>query len=665
MKKKRTLRSQILVLLILAVLMPVVALTGYNLYKTNKSLKNQFKNIALDNVSWAIEVIKESNKANIESINMLAQDPNVVAILENPDSEIWLKKSFESFMSTHKDVKAVFYGLNNGKTIISPEADLTGFDPRTRPWYKDAAQANGKAILTDPYEDDVDKGTYVITFAKAVKDSKSGQVLGVIGMDIKLSTLGGLTQNLKIGDTGYAVIFDKTGTIISHKDSSLLGKKSKDLEWAEKVVSSKESGETVAIGKDKYLSYSGTEEATGWRIAGFVPEREILAQINSDRNISLIIALIFLAVSIIAGTIFAGTITRPIVGLINGLNKISEGDFTVEINNKKGVSFEIKAISSAVNKMVQDMVVVLKNISETSLSIRNSSEALISITQQSNSVGEEVSRAIQQVSEGAQDQATSLDESSTIVSELGDEVAKAMDNSADMVAASRNVKNSTEEGTQIVEKLKVTFDESFKASKELEKQILELAEDSNRVSAITDTIKAITEQTSLLALNASIEAARAGEAGRGFAVVAEEVRKLAEQSADSAGDINKVIAGIKKSVESVLERIQSTINLNEKSEKSVMLTNSSFEIIAQAAKLLEENIAKVNDSLQEINSSKETVIQKIAEVAAVAQETAATTEEVSASAEEQSAGLQEVSGSAEQLGNLAEALDDILRKFKV
>jgi methyl-accepting chemotaxis protein len=665
MKKKKTLRSQILVLLILAVLMPVAALTGYDVYKTNRSLKNQFKDIATDNVSWAIEVIKESNKANIESINMLSQDPNAVAILENPDSEIWLKKSFESFMSTHKDVKAVFYGLNNGKTIISPEEDLTGFDPRTRPWYKDAVEANGKAILTDPYEDKFQKGTYVITFAKAVKDSKSGQVLGVVGMDIKLVTLGGLTQNLKIGDTGYAVIFDKTGTIISHKDSSLLGKKSKDLEWAEEVIASKESGETVAIGKDKYLSYSGTEETTGWRIVGLVPEREILAQIDSDRNISLIIALIFLAVSIIAGVIFAGTITRPIVGLINGLNKISEGDFTVEINNKKGVSFEIKAISNAVNKMVQDMVVVLKNISETSLSIRNSSEALISITQQSNSVGEEVSRAIQQVSEGAQDQATSLDESSTIVSELGEEVANAMDNSADMVAASRNVKNSTEEGTQIVEKLKVTFDESFKASKELEKQILELAEDSNRISAITDTIKAITGQTSLLALNASIEAARAGEAGRGFAVVAEEVRKLAEQSADSAGDINKVIAGIKKSVEAVLERIQSTINLNEKSEKSVMLTNSSFEVISQAAKLLEENITKVNDSLQEINSSKESVIQKIAEVATVAQETAATTEEVSASAEEQSAGLQEVSGSAEQLGNLAEALDDILRKFKV
>jgi methyl-accepting chemotaxis protein len=665
MKKKRTLRSQILVLLILAVLMPVAAITGYNLYKTNKSLKAQFKDIAVDNVNWVVEVIKESNKANIESINMLSQDPNAVSIFEVESSGEWLKKSFESFMSTHKDVKAVFYGLNNGKTIISPEADLTGFDPRTRPWYKDAASANGKAILTDPYEDDVEKGTYVITFAKAVKDPKSGQILGVVGMDIKLSTLGGLTQNLKIGDTGYAVIFDKTGTIISHKDSALLGKKSKDLEWAEKALSSSVNDETVVIGKDKYLSYTGTEEATGWKIVGFVPEKEILTQINSERNIALVIALIFLAISIMAGVIFAGTITRPIVGLIDGLNKISEGDFTVEINNKKGTSFEIKSISNAVNKMVQDMVVVLKNISETSLSIRNSSEALISITQQSNSVGEEVSRAIQQVSEGAQDQASSLDESSITVSELGEEVAKAMDNSADMVAASRNVKTSTEEGTQIVEKLKETFGESFKASKELEKQILELAEDSNRISAITDTIKAITEQTSLLALNASIEAARAGEAGRGFAVVAEEVRKLAEQSADSAGDINKVIAGIKNSVESVLERIQSTINLNEKSEKSVMLTNSSFEIIAQAAKLLEENIAKVNESLQEINNSKETVIQKIAEVASVAQETAATTEEVSASAEEQSAGLQEVSGSAEQLGNLAEALDDILRKFKV
>jgi methyl-accepting chemotaxis protein len=663
---KKTLRNQIIILLVAAVLMPIIALTGYNLYNTGKSLNSQYKDITMDNVNWVAETIKESNKSNFESINMLSQDPNATAIFANADSEIWIKKSFDSFLSAHKGISSVYYGLNNGKFILNPEQALPeGYDPRQRDWYKDAIKANGTAIISQPYEDAVQKGVYIITFAQAVKDSKSGEISGVVGIDMKLTALADTVRYLKIGQNGYAAIIDSTGRIIAHKNSALLGKTSKEEPWIEKAVASKESGEVITIGSERFIAYSAEDRNTGWKVVGFMPEKEIISQINKNRNAALIISLIFLALSITAGGIVAASITRPIIRLVDALNKISKGDFTVVVKNKKGIRYEIEAISNAVNKMVQDMVAMIKNISDTSVGIKGSSESLVSITQQSNAVGEEVARAVQQVSAGAQDQASSLDESSVIVSELGDEVAKAIENSKCMIEASKNVKTSTEDGTHIVEDLKETFKESFTANKQLEQQILVLADNSNKIGAITDTIKTITEQTSLLALNASIEAARAGESGRGFAVVADEVRKLAEQSAESAGAINKVIADIKKSVDSVLERIQMSITLNEKSERSVLLTNSSFEIIAEASKLLEENIEKVSISLQEINCSKNTVIQKIAEVAAVAQETAATTEEVSASSEEQSAGLQEVTGSAEQLSNLAERLDEILKKFKI
>lgn len=666
MKIRKTLRNQIIILLVAAVLMPVVVLTGYNLYNTGKNLQSQFEDNTMDNVNWINEIIKQSNKSNIESIDMLSEDPNATEIFNVESSEMWLRKSFESFLSTHKEVVNVFYGLNNGEMILNPEQKLPeGFDPRQRQWYKSALEANGGAIISDPYEDAVQKGTYIITFAKAVKDLKNGQVLGVVGIDLKLTALAESIKDLKIGDSGYAAIIDKTGRIIAHKDSNLLGKNSNDEKWIENVLASKKNGEIVTIGNERLITYSAEEKTTGWKIVSFIPENEIISKINNNRNMSLIIAVIFLILSVAAGVIFSRSATKPIINIIGALERISEGDFTEAIDKKKGISYEIEAISNAVNKMVHDMVAVLKNISETSVGIKSSSEALVSITQQSNAVGEEVARAVQQVSEGAQDQASSLDDSSVIVNKLGEEVAKVIENSESMVAASKNVRTSTEDGTHIVENLRETFTEASKANKELEQQIIVLADNSNKISAITDSIKAITEQTSLLALNASIEAARAGEAGRGFAVVAEEVRKLAEQSASSAGDINKVIADIKKSVDSVLERIQLSISLNEKSEKSVILTNSSFEIIAEASKLLEENISKVSISLQQISNSKDEVTLKIAEVAAVAQETAATTEEVSASSEEQSAGLQEVVASSEQLSSLAERLDYILSKFKI
>jgi methyl-accepting chemotaxis protein len=663
---KKTLRKQIITLLVLVVITPIIGLTGFNLYNQSKDFKAQAKDTTKDNVNWIIDLIKETNKANTDSINMLALDPNALEIFNVDVSEMWLKKSFDSFLATHKDAANVFYGLNNGKMILCPEQKLPdGYDARQRGWYKAAIQSNGQAIITDPYEDAAQKGMYVITFAKAVKDSKSGEVLGVVGIDVKLETVSRVIKDLNIGKEGYAAILDKSGTIIAHRNSEVLGKTSKDEQWIEEVLAHNNSDESITIGKEKFIPYSAEEKATGWKIIGFMPENEITATVKESRNMAIVVSLVSVALSIAAGIIFASSITKPIARLINGLNKISKGDFTVSIDNKKGISYEIQEICNSVNKLVEDMVSVLKNISHTSSGIKESSESLVSISQQSNAVGEEVSRAVQQVSSGAQDQASSLDESSAIVNELGEEVNRAIESSRNMIAASKNVKTSTEDGTHIVEALKDIFGHSSNASKDLEDQISILADNSNKISAITDTITAITEQTSLLALNASIEAARAGEAGRGFAVVADEVRKLADQSAQSAGDINKVIIDIRKSVDSVLEKIQLSIELNQKSEKSVLLTNSSFQIIEEASNLLEENIGKVSDALEVINNSKDIVIQKISEVAVVAQETAATTEEVSASSEEQAAGLQEVVGAAEQLSTLSERLDEILKGFKI
>lgn len=666
MKRRMKLRTQIIIMLIILITIPTSVIEIYNSYKTTKTLKTHIEDSTVDNINWISEIIRENNKINRESIDMLSQDPNVISIFKNADSEKWLMGTLQSFLSTHKDVLNVFYGLKDGRMLLRPQQELPeGYDPRERDWYKSAVEKNGQIIITNPYEDAIQKGTYIITFAKAVKDSENGEIIGVVGIDVKLAQLSDKVSKLNIGNNGYAAIIDSTGTVIAHKDSKLLGKNSKTEKWIEEILASKNNKGEQVINNEKFMTYLLVEKDTSWNIVGFVPEKEITSQINKNRIISFGEAIIFLLLAIIVGAIFANNLAKPINKLLTLLNKISDGDFTVSVEKNNKLSYELELIENSFNKTIKDIVAMINNIIETSKGIKESSEALVTIMEESSAVGEEISKAVQQISEGAQEQAASLDESTKIVTTLGEEVTKAMENANSMVAASKNVRQSTTDGTIVIKSLKEAFTEAANANKELQEEIRILVDNSNKISAITDTIKAITEQTSLLALNASIEAARAGEAGRGFAVVAEEVRKLAEQSADSAQDINNVIDEIKKSVEAVLEKIDLAINLNMKSEKSVELTNSSFEIIEQAARLLQENIDNVNTSLKEISMSKDSVIQKISEIATVSQETAATTEEVSASTEEQAAGLQEVISSAEQLNQLAEKLDEMVKKFKI
>ncbi|MFL0247974.1 methyl-accepting chemotaxis protein [Candidatus Clostridium stratigraminis] len=664
--RKRTLKKQLITVMLLVILFPVALISIINSYSSEKALNTQFKDTLTDNVNWTDEVIKSQNKSNIELTDMLSQDPNVQNIYKSADSQKWLSNTFDSYLSAHKDIQSVYYGLKDKRMLIKPQQPLgEDFDPRTRPWYTEAISNIGQVIITDPYEDANQKGVYDITFAKAVKDTETGEVIGVVAIDIKLQTIASSISNYKIGQNGYLAVIDKTGSIIAHKDDKMLGKTSKDEKWIDEIISSKDSNGEYNINGQKFISYKIQDKQTGWRILGLVPKSEITSEVYSQRYLAAGIGAIFLLIAFIVGLLVSNSITSSIARLVNVLNKVKEGDYTVAIEKHKNVNYEVGVITEAVDIVLKDIVNILKNILTTSKNIKESSEALVAVTEESNSVGEEVSRAVQQIAGGASQQAESLDESSTIVSELGEKVINARDNSSNMMTASANVREATKEGTHIVENLKETFEEASKANKELQVQIEDLANKSNRIGAITDTIKSITEQTSLLSLNASIEAARAGEAGRGFAVVADEVRKLADQSADSALEINNVITEIKNSVAIVLERIEQSITLNDKSEEKVIVTSSSFNKIEKAVQELEQNIKIVDNTLEGISGNTDKVFQSITEVAAVAEETAATAEEVSASSEEQSAGLHEVVVSAEQLNVLSEKLDEMVKKFKI
>ena len=326
-------------------------------------------------------------------------------------------------------------------------------------------------------------------------------------------------------------------------------------------------------------------------------------------------------------------------------------------------SKEVVLINDSVSSMIDDMVVMLTKVKSTSKSVKESSELLYSITQNSSSVGEEVAKAVQQIATGSSKQAISLNDGATLSEELGKEVENAILVSSEMLNATKDVKDNTELGLNCIDELRKTYSENNSANKVALEMSEALVSKSNEISSITNAIKAITEQTNLLALNASIEAARAGEAGKGFAVVAEEIRKLAEQSSMATQEIAKVIEDIHSNIVTLQQRINYSFELNEKTGENVESTTEGFARIENSMNLLQENVNKVTAALQNIQNHKNQVLQTLSEVSALAQENASTTEQVSASAEEQAAGLQEIVMACEKLNTLSSSLDEVLKKF--
>lgn len=664
--KKKKLRNSLLLIIISIVLIPLIIVTVVTFLYISSNFKSDFSDLMNANLGRTSLLIDQINDNSISTVELLSKDTNVNSILTNADSPNLLRNTFQSYRSSNKQIAAIYMATNTGKLFLEPNAALPdGYDPRVRGWYKAAIAKPDEVVVTDAYEDATQKGLYEVSFVKAVKDTNTGTIIGVVGIDIRLEMLSQNLSTQKAGKDGYFTLLDKTGMIIGSKDTKMVGANSSKYSWIKKVSNSSFNGKSLTIKGKNSLTYSEVNKKTGWTVVGFIPKSELKSKIFNVIFIIGGISLVILIIAIGIAIRFSTIISKPIKNLESLLKKISGGDFTNRISEKGILTEEVYSITHAVNSMVDDIVSILSNVKSTSTEIKNSSELLVSISEQSSLVGQEVARACMDMADGATNQASALEVSSTLTSDLGNEVDKSLTDSKLMTIASQEVKNATEQGKLTINELRGIFKKTSQANYDVAEKVEILAANSNKISTITDTIKTITEQTNLLALNASIEAARAGEAGKGFAVVAEEVRKLAEQSSGSASEINDVIIEIKNNIEVLTSKIEASIDLNKKTETSVDLSNSAFNKIDDSTHAFEENMEKVVDSLSEIDSKKNTVITNIQNATGVAQTIAASTEEISASSEEQASALNEVVSSAEKLNNLSLSLDSLVQKFKM
>jgi len=203
------------------------------------------------------------------------------------------------------------------------------------------------------------------------------------------------------------------------------------------------------------------------------------------------------------------------------------------------------------------------------------------------------------------------------------------------------------------------------STEETAQQVNALDQASREIVKIVDTIGTIADRTNLLALNAAIEAARAGDAGRGFAVVASEIRKLAEQSSTSSGQIATIIAGIQKQIK---EAVGSMNDNNQQVVAGTGIVNeasSHFKNILSEIQEMTLQIDQVTQLVGEVNDFSSDVVEQFESMSAISEETAASSQQVSANAEEQTAAIHEIAESSSELAALSQELRNAIAVFKV
>ncbi len=277
----------------------------------------------------------------------------------------------------------------------------------------------------------------------------------------------------------------------------------------------------------------------------------------------------------------------------------------------------------------------------------------------------EVAAAIAQMSKGAQDQAIRTDESSTFV----DDVMQSSNVTAEKADQINNVaekeQKSCEEGMKIAKNLLNNMGDIQNSASSTSNSIDVLTQRAEEIGRTLNVITDIAAQTNLLALNAAIEAARAGDAGRGFAVVAEEIRKLAEDSRQSAVDIEKIISDVQKDTQNAGRAIQEM----EISVKQGNAASQEAESIFSEISIASDSTVNYSKEIQNATTGQkdaiDRVVKNIEQIVVVAEETAAGSEEVASSAEDLNNGMDEITDASNTLSQVALELQDGVNRFKL
>lgn len=660
--KKMMLRMTVLILI------PVLLIGAGSYTLASKALKEGAQREAQKMTKLHGDMIQERLETIQRLVKLASANENLVKVL-NADAGIE-KSDIQSYLQHIKaqnpslvEMLALVDPL--GRIVVTDTKSDADLDISKRAYFKETIVGE-ESVLSDVLMNKETGNASIVVTAPLME---AGQLKGVLIGTITFDSIKSIVSDIEIGSEGYGYLIDKEGVLLAHPDASkenTYNLYTSDNETLNAILDHMTQGGSgdgfyTFDGEYKYIAYTSVNN---WGLASTANYDDYMASAIEIRNLSLLIALSALIVSMISAYVMTRFgLVKPIHKLVEAMLKAGEGDLTARTAIK--TKDEVRLLGDTFNEMMVMQGSIISEIRNASQDLMGTAEELSASAEETTATSEEITAKIDCIAGDAYNQSLSVEDANKAFEKLLSCVTETGHMTASSNAESQAVLGVAEEGRNLIKETVVSIHEISESTDATVGVLDQLNDTAKEVSGISTTINGVADSINLLALNASIEAARAGEHGRGFTVVAEEVRKLAEQTSNESREIQTLLSDILKQVQDATLSINATKSSVDTGVETVSQVDGMFTEIINSIEKVVERITTISESSHHESELAEEMNQIVLKVAEMANMISSSTQDIAAGAEEQAAVTETMAVSAESTSTMAESLNEMVSHFKI
>ena len=606
--------------------------------------------------------------------------PNYIDTTKQPDaSETPSQKAtdiynvLEKYGSSKIENSFIQYADTKGGYLNWPKQDVApGYDPRKEIWYKQALENSSTVAMSEPYYDSATKLS-IIGFSKATLDAQAN-IKGVLSVYKSINRLAEDMKRIEIGQKGFVFSYTQDGKVVTHPNRNYFFKKINQLREdgkayfsAPKSMLEQESGTKImdVAGKKSVVIWQ-TSSKTGFKLAVVLDYASLYAPKEAMLNQSLINFVVAIALATLIAWLIGRSINRPLSMLRREALAIASGDLRTQHRPKRFIRDELTDLSANFDAMRARLRQTILAMTTSATTVRDASEELSNNATHVQKASRHIGQTMEEIAAAGETQTKQAERSSHAVYGVKERSTAMQQVASTTLSEVASVASAATRGSDVT---KQTISDLLSHSDSLEKEIENtsdfLGKRSDEIGKILGTLQAISSQTNLLALNAAIEAARVGEQGRGFAVVASEVRKLAEESDESAKQIKQLLDNIQQETHTAMSAMHHVMSDLKLSLESVKTTGDDFERIAGSVHHVSNRTEVLTGDIEALTLATEEVSDAMGTILALTEENAAGLETSAASIQETNATLESVTTAAAHLAHIAGDLHALTLEFQL